>query len=142
MMGVRGKRYFTQWAAQFYAAAELTRRGYFVSLALGNATDCDLVVRSPLGIHFEIDVKGLSSRNFWLVQEREPRSDLYFMLVYLPPTLASPSFFILSSTELMDAIAGLKRQTIEAGKNWAASGAGITWGMGLAYENRWTIFPG
>jgi len=141
MMGVRGKRYFTQWAAQFYAAAELTRRGYLVSLTLGNAPDCDLVVRSPSGIHFEIDVKGLSSPNFWLVQEREPRSDLYFMLVYLPPIPASPSFFILSSTELMAAIADLKRQTIEAGKTWPASGAGITWGMGLAYKNRWPTLP-
>ncbi len=140
-MGIRGKRYFTQWAAQFYAAAELTRRGYFVSLTLGNATECDLVVRSPSGIHFEIDVKGLSSRNFWLIQERAPRSNLYFVLVYLPPAPASPSFFVLSSTEVMDAIADLKRQTIAAGKNWPASGAGINWGTGLTYENRWTILP-
>ncbi len=31
----RTSRYHTQWAAQFYVAAELTRRGYFVILTLG-----------------------------------------------------------------------------------------------------------
>lgn len=140
-MGVRGKRYFTQWAAQFYAAAELTRRCYFVSLTLGNAPDCDLVVRSPEGTHFEIDVKGLSSRNFWLIREREPRSDLYFMLVYLPPTPTAPEFFIVSSAELMKAIADLRQQTIATGKNWAASGAGINWGTGLAFKDCWHNLP-
>jgi hypothetical protein len=140
-MGVKGKRYFTQWAAQFYAAAELTRCGYLVSLTLGNAPECDLVVRSPLGVHFEIDVKGVSSRNFWLIQEREPRVDLYFVLVYLTPAPTSPSFFIMSSSEVMAAIADLKRQTIAAGKNWPASGAGINWGTSLTYENRWSILP-
>ena len=57
-------RYKTQWATQFYAAAELTRRGYLVSLTFGNAAVSDLHVQSPDGVLFTVDVKGQSSRNF------------------------------------------------------------------------------
>ena len=56
------KRYQTQWAGQFYVAAELTRRGYLVSLTLGNAPVVDLLVVSPDGEHFGVDVKGQSTR--------------------------------------------------------------------------------
>ena len=38
------KRYCVQWAAQFFVAAELTRRGYIVSFTLGNAPETDLHV--------------------------------------------------------------------------------------------------
>lgn len=140
-MSPRAKRYFTQWAAQFYAAAELTRRDYLVSLTLGNAPESDLLVRSPSGNHFEVDVKGLSSRNFWLVQERQVRSDLYFILVHVPPSGASSIFFVLSSGELMAAIAESKRHTVAAGKPWKDTGSGINWGTGLAYQNRWEALP-
>lgn len=140
-MSPRGKRYFTQWAAQFYAAAELTRRGYLVSLTLGNAPESDLLVRSPSGIHFEIDVKGLSSRNFWLVQERKARADLYFILVLVPSGGSSPMYFVMSSSELMAAIAESKRQTLAAGRLWRETGSGINWGAGLAYQDRCEALP-
>lgn len=57
-------RFSTRWSAQFYVAAELTRRGYLVSLTLGNALFADPLVVSPAGVHFMVDVKGQSTRNF------------------------------------------------------------------------------
>ena len=135
------KRYRTQWAAQFYAAAELTRRGYLVAFTLGNAPATDLLAISTGGVKFMVDVKGLSSKNFWLVREREPQDDLYYVLVYLPSDLKLPEFFILKSGELMDAIKKLKKQTHAAGKKWVDSGAGIDWGTALSYGNRWNILP-
>jgi hypothetical protein len=140
-MNPNSKRYRTQWAAQFYAAAELTRRGYLVSLTLGNAPVADLLVVSPSGKHFMVDVKGLSSKNFWLAQEREPQDDLYFILVYLPSEFQPPSFYVLSSAELVKAIKALKAQTLAAGKKWVESGAGINWGTALEYQNRWELLP-
>jgi len=54
-MGGRGKRrsirHFSQWSSTFYAAAELTRRGYLVSMALGMAPKTDLLVESPVANH-------------------------------------------------------------------------------------------
>jgi hypothetical protein len=135
------KRYRTQWATQFYAAAELTRRGYLVSFTLGNAPVVDLLAVSPQNNHFMIDVKGLSSKNFWLVQERKPKDDLYYILVYLPPDFQSPHFYILTSAYLMQEIGKLKNATIEAGKRWVDSGAGINWGTALDYKDRWELLP-
>jgi len=48
-------RYRTQWATQFFPAAELTRRNCRVSPTLGNALDMDLIVVSPKGVHFSVD---------------------------------------------------------------------------------------
>lgn len=64
-------RYKTQWSTQFFVAAELTRRGYLVSLTFGNAAITDLLVQSPRGVNFTIDVKGQSNRSFWDTKKRE-----------------------------------------------------------------------
>ena len=48
-----------QWTAQFLVASELSRRGYTVSFTMGSNTPlADLMVASPQGEHFWIDVKG------------------------------------------------------------------------------------
>ena len=135
------KNYQTQWAAQFYTAAELTRRGYLATFTLGNAPEVDLLCASPSGRHFSIDVKGLSSKNFWLIREREPHNDLYYVLVYLPPNFENPQYFILHSKVLMKKIAGLKKLTLANGKRWVDSGSGINWGMSLEHQNAWDVFP-
>jgi hypothetical protein len=135
------KRYKTQWTAQFYAAAELTRRDYLVSFTFGNAPVIDLLVVSPQGEHFMVDVKGLSSKNFWLVQEHEPQDDLFYILVHLPSDSQPPNFYILTSRDMMKEINALKKQTVDAGKTWTGSGAGINWGTALDYKDRWDSFP-
>jgi len=136
------KNYQTQWAAQFYVAAELTRRGYLATFTLGNAPEVDLLCVSPSDEHFNIDVKGLSSKNFWLIREREPRADLYFALVYLPPNHDTPQYFILHSKTLMKRITELKELTLANGKRWVESGSGINWGMSLEYKDCWNVLPG
>jgi hypothetical protein len=136
-------RYRTQWAAQFFAAAELTRRNYRVSLTLGNAPAVDLMVVSPKGAQFMVDVKGQASKNFWLIRERKHTEDLYYILAYVqcvPQALISPEFFIMSSAEVMRHIAGLREKTETSGKRWAPSGSGITWTTGLQYKD-WGVLP-
>jgi len=137
----RAKRYHTQWSAQFFAAAELTRRGYLVSLTLGNAPAIDLVVVSPKGTHFAVDVKGLSSPNFWLIAERLCQPDLYFMLVHVPASDDHPDFYILRSESVMTEIAKLRQQTLDSGKKWVESGAGLNWGAALPFKDRWDLLP-
>ncbi len=136
-----GARYRTQWAAQFFAAAELTRRGYLVSFTLGNAPEVDLQVMSPGGRHFLIDVKGLASKNFWLIRERPAREGLFYVLVYLPPAPEPPQFFILSSETAMAEAATLRLKTLAAGKTWAESGAGLNWGTARLFSDRWNLLP-
>ena len=61
----------TQWAAQFAVASELCKRGYQVALTLGNHPAVDLMVQSPKGVQFTIDVKGLYKSNYWVVKEKK-----------------------------------------------------------------------
>ncbi len=88
------KTHFTQWAAQFAVASELCKRGYQVALTLGNHPAVDLMVISTNGQPFSIDVKGISSRNGWLVRRQEPRADLFYVLAFVPkdnPNRAAPA---------------------------------------------------
>src|ERR1700683_1792340 len=64
----------TQWAAQFGVASELCKRGYQVALTMGNHPVVDLMVVSPKGKQFSIDVKGLYKRNFWVVNPKNERA--------------------------------------------------------------------
>ena len=134
------KKYQTQWAAQFYVAAELTRRGYLVSLTLGNAPVADLLVVSPNGEHFMVDVKGQATKNFWLIKRRAPRDDLFYILVYLPKD-EHPKFFILSSHELMREREEYRKHIESKGRKYRDELGGINWSTALRYENRWDKLP-
>jgi hypothetical protein len=133
-------RYRTQWATQFFAAAELTRRGYLVSLTFGNAQVADLLVQSPNGNHFTVDVKGQSSKSFWLIQQRPLLPDHYFILIYLPKNEESPKYFVLSSNELMKKREEYKQHMLPKGRYRDDLG-GINWTIALQYENQWENLP-
>jgi len=134
------RKYQTQWTSQFYVAAELTRRGYLVSLTLGNAPISDLLVQSSKGVLFTVDVKGQSTKNFWLIQRREPSSDHYFIFVYLPKDGSPPEFFVASSKEVMRRREEYKKEMETKGRYRDDLG-GIRWSTVLTYRNRWDTLP-
>ena len=133
-------KYKTQWASQFYAAAELTRRGHLVSLTFGNAPVADLLVQSPEGSQFTVDVKGQSTKNFWLIQRRDPIPDHYFVLVYVPKGKEPPSFYILSSDEMMTKRTEYELESTKRGKYRDDMG-GFNWSTALPYQDRWEALP-
>jgi hypothetical protein len=138
-MPSQANKYRTQWAAQFFAAAELTRRGYLVALTLGNAPATDLLVQSPLGQHFTVDVKGLASPNWWLVSERTDHPDFYVLV--LVPKDGPASFYILTGTEMSDEMERVRQRSLAAGNTWTGRGSGILFSTSRAYENRWDTLP-
>jgi hypothetical protein len=91
----------TQWAAQFAVASELCRRDYQVALTLGNHPTIDLMVVSPNGSAFFVDVKGQYRNNFWPVKPKEKKQkDLFYILAYVPdPKEGANRFFILTQDE-------------------------------------------
>jgi hypothetical protein len=141
MPSTQSKKYQTQWAAQFHAAAELTRRGYLVALTHGTAVEADLLVVSPGGQQFMIDVKGLSSPNFWLIRERPARADLYYVLVYLPANFDPPISHVASSAEVMARVAEIREKAQSTNANWNPSGSGLNWRDALPFLGRWDILP-
>jgi hypothetical protein len=137
---MQSQKYKTQWAAQFFGAAELTRRGYLVSLTFGNAPISDLLVKSPNGVQFSVDVKGQSTRNFWLIQSRETDQNHYYILVFLPQLPQHPKFFILSSKELMKKREEHKQHILPK-RTYNDKLGGINWTTAFDYEDKWDSLP-
>jgi len=102
----------TQWSATYLVAAELTRRGYRVGWPMGNAPVTDLLVESPKGESFYVDVKGgsykPSVKSYWhLVQKDRVKGQslpsLFLIFVRIDPNpLISADFYILSHQELIE----------------------------------------
>lgn len=139
-MSKQNLKYKTQWAAQFYVAAELTRRGFLVSLTFGNAPVSDLLVRTLSDNHFSVDVKGQSTRNFWLIQRRDILLNHFFILVYLPKGNMPPEYYIMSSAELMKKREEYKENVVHRGKYRDELG-GINWSTALQYKDNWDALP-
>jgi hypothetical protein len=147
-MPVQIRRHQTQWAAQFFAAAELTRRGYQVAITLGNAVFTDLMVESPNGHHFDVDVKGQSTRSFWLIKQSKPEDNRYFILVYVPRnSKEAPEYFIMSSKEMEKLIVQVRDESCkklkEQGKIYDPKDnrfSGIKWTNAVEYTD-WMILP-
>src|SRR5215471_14263085 len=74
----------TKWAAQFAVASELCKRGYEVALTRGNYPVVDLMILSPAGVPFLIDVIGQSKKNFWPVRRKRARGKLFYVLAFVP----------------------------------------------------------
>lgn len=134
----------TQWATQFLAAAELVRRGYTVSFTQGNNTPvADLMVGSPNSKLFWVDVKGLSSRNAWLINPKTTREELFYIFVLLSPLVdnprqrASDRFFILSQVEAGECEATYRREH----PNDKGLIRGFGFSMAEPYEDQWAKLP-
>ena len=133
--------HFTQWAAQFAVASELCKRGYQVALTLGNHPSVDLMVRSPHGGDFDVDVKGLYKKNYFLLTKKELRRNLFYVLAYVPEDDEN-QFFVLSQAEANNEV---QQDTERARARQIAKGgtgerAGVMPGIRAAaqrYKGRW-----
>jgi len=62
----------TEQAARGYMMYQLAKRGYTVQFTDSRFPLEDLLVLSPSGKHFGIDVKGMRGRGSWIYKECEP----------------------------------------------------------------------
>jgi hypothetical protein len=134
------KGYYTQWASQFYVAAELTRRKHLVSLTFGNAEEIDILAVNPKGTPILIDVKGQSAKGFWLIRRREARSNYFFVFVYIPPDPATkPTFWVMSSQDAMRYREEREMSDRKSGGKYREELGGFTFVTPLPHENKWEI---
>jgi hypothetical protein len=147
-MSKKRSRHYTQWAGQFYVAAELSRRGYIVSFTFGNAPMTDLHATSPSKESFRIECKTLSSiRSSWMVGNPDTlpaAKDLFFVLVYVPlDDHEAQRYYILPSGRMKAIIGTIKRNDIERGvpsaETYKSYGPKIS--EIKKYENAWDLFP-
>ena len=136
----------TQWAAQFAVASELCKHGYEVAFTMGNHPTVDIMVRSPHGQAFGIDVKGLYKPNWWVVKPKDPREMLYYVLAYVPDE-GGNRYFVLDQEQLNAEIAAeLERalaRAVAKGRSGEKAGAfpGISWKFAERFENAWGNLP-
>ena len=138
----------TQWAAQFAVASELCKRGYQVALTLGNHPIIDLMVVSPKGKRFVVDVKGLyRGPNFWRVREKESTDQLFYVFALVPSDTDKPNrFFILTQNQANEGIqtdwtAAVARRKAKGRSGLPADVTGVTWKFAESYEGKWKTLP-
>ena len=111
-----------------------------MSLTFGIAPVSDLLVRSPSGSQFTVDVKGQPTKDFRLIQPRVPDIGHFVILVFLPTQYAPPQYFIISSDELMCLREDYKQSALARGKYRDDLG-GINWSTALRYGGKWDTVP-
>jgi hypothetical protein len=122
------RRRTSQWAAQFAVASELCKRDYQVSLTLGNHPIIDLMVISPCGEQFLVDVKGLWKPAPWFVKRKPITRNLYYVLTYVPP--GEPNqFFVMSQATANELIRD------------HPTASDIRWVAAEQHLNRWDVLP-
>lgn len=132
----------SKWTAEFLVAAELSRRGYTVAFTQGSHTpDYDLLAGAPSGKSFKIDVKGMAAPGVWLVTDKAPQADLFYVLVLAPPGgtgRGADRFFIMSQAEALALTSAYRA----ARPNLQAPWSGFSWSDSLPYEGAWAKLPG
>lgn len=81
-----------------------------MAFPLGNARQTDLLVESPKGVPFHIEVKSLRPQpgkqktNFWLYSRPTQEKLKYYVFVYMDETQTRkpPKFYILKNEEAMN----------------------------------------
>jgi len=70
---------------------------------MGNAPSVDLMVMSPQGERFQVQVKGLRGRNPWFVPKKAERPEnLFYFFAYVPPD--APSQIFVMNQEQLEAL--------------------------------------
>jgi hypothetical protein len=97
-----------------------------------------MMVVSPGGSSFRIDVKGLYSRNGWIIRRREVEPDLYYVLAYVPQPPKQCEFFVLTHAEV---VAAQHADLVRLKRPESYSVQGVTWSAAEAFKDRWEGLP-
>ncbi|MDO8716309.1 MAG: hypothetical protein Q7J73_05830 [Dehalococcoidales bacterium] len=124
-------------AGEFLVAGELARRGYPVSITMGNAKAIDIHadVKGQKDT-IRIQVKATRSKTSWPIRNDDIEDDLYYVFVYLQTENkikenTPPEYFIVHGKELNS------RNLVRPWKNMP----GITYRSLEDYRERWDGLP-
>ncbi len=127
-------------AGRCYALYELARRGYVVQFTDSRFPDEDLLIVSPNGFHFGIDIKAQRTKNFWLMREPKVSDQFFYLLTYIDAENGIPSIYILPSGDMQRLWHEYRDRMIANGakenKMW-----GINWATPHPYIDNWLCLP-
>jgi hypothetical protein len=125
---------------QFPTASDLKqhRRSRIIHHGHSTAPKEDLLVVSPEGRHFGIDIKGQSTANFWQFTHKPPNREWFLVFAYVPAQ--SPArCFVVPSADAMRLWCAYKASA--QAREVAHSRWGINWATPHPFENRWDLLP-
>jgi hypothetical protein len=132
-------RHNVEQMARGFLMYQLAKRGYNVQITDSRFPTVDLLVVSPSGKYFGVDVKGQRTKNFWRFSEREPNPEFYFAFVSVPEE-GEPRVFIMDSVTTMKLWKDYKDKTVARTGNddniW-----GLNWTQPHPYEGRYDLLP-
>ena len=94
----------THLAGEFLVAGELSRRGYPVSITMGNAKSVDIYAESMKGV-VKIDAKAGRAKGNWPINKDSVQHDVFYIFVHLGTdnqikNNMSPEYFIATGKEI------------------------------------------
>ncbi len=93
-------------AGEFLVAGELSRRGYPVSVTMGNAKSVDICAETQGGKWTtRVDAKAIKTKTSWPIREDAIKDDLYYIFVHLQTEHGikkdlPPEYFIVRGDEI------------------------------------------
>ena len=127
----------THLAGEFLVAGELSRRGYPVSITMGNAKSVDIYAESASGV-LKIDAKAGRAKGNWPIKKVAVQDDVFYIFVHLQSdkqieSSLPPEYFIVSGSEI------ISERLI---KGWGTR-QGITYQSinTSAYRENWSKLP-
>lgn len=92
-------------AGEFLVAGELSRRGYPVSITIGNAKSVDIYAEAEQTV-IKIDAKASRLKTSWPIFEKAVRNDIFYIFVNLRTVKEvdkklAPEYFIVKGEEIL-----------------------------------------
>jgi hypothetical protein len=110
-------------AGEYFAAAELSRRGYIASITLRNTKGVDIIATNEAAsktINIQVKTSSGSSRGGWILNkkaEQMSEKNLFYIFVKIPKDNQNPLFHIVPSKDLASVVkAGHKKWLETLGK--------------------------
>jgi len=103
-------RNISHLAGEFLVAGELARRGYPVSLTLGNAKSVDIHAETSKGKGMvRVQVKAQRRKSNWTIREDSIEDDIFYIFVFLQTVEAAnknetPEYFVARGEELKELV--------------------------------------
>jgi hypothetical protein len=113
---------------------------------MGNHPQVDIMVISPRGVQFVIDVKGQYKKNWWLIAPKEKRKNLFYVLAFVPDDEPN-EYFVLTQAEanreMQSYVRRAKAKKIKKGHSVEKVGLfpGLSWGAVRKFSNKWEKLP-
>jgi len=95
-------------AGEFLVAGELSRRGYPVSITLGNAKSVDIHAETSRGI-VKVQAKAVRNKGNWPIREDSIEEDIFYIFVFLQTKTAikgnkASEYFVAKRKDLKDLV--------------------------------------